>query len=101
MASSRANTVAVAGGAGSSAVRLDRALDRHALECMLRTLTGEDDHSTLSELCGDTDALAADLAGPAPSAGVRLLAQTAALCWVELRRAEVTFASVVESAAGM
>lgn len=36
----------------------------------------------------DVARVARDLAGPAPSAAVAMLAQTAALCWVDLRVAE-------------
>jgi hypothetical protein len=66
-------------------------LDRIATEFFGNSLTREDDEASRRNIARDLRAMAAELAGPDPSPTARLLAETAALCWAELRRAEVTY----------
>jgi hypothetical protein len=55
------------------------------------SITDKDDAETRRSLYRDTRAMASELAGPEPSPAVLMLAETAALCWAELRRAEIIF----------
>jgi hypothetical protein len=66
-------------------------LDRVVLDYVGLSLTGKDDERSRRNLARDMGEMATELAGPNPSAAVRILAETAAICWAELRRAEIVY----------
>lgn len=71
-------------------------LDVGAMDFLARSLTSPEDESSRSHLMRDARDMATELAGPNPSPTVRILAETAAICWAELRRAEISSLSTVE-----
>lgn len=65
-------------------------INTHVLKQIAGSLSGDDEPTRLV-LQGEIERVALELAGPNPSPAVVTLAQTAALCWGDLRRAQATF----------
>lgn len=65
------------------------------------TGSGKESEKSRAKLCKEVNLLAADLAGPAPSAIEVMLCDTAAVCWLALRLFEAGYASSSTSKDGL
>jgi hypothetical protein len=64
-------------------------------------VSGKESQKSREKLCKEVDLVAADLAGPSPSAIEVMLSDTAAVCWCALRIFEVGYASSSTSKDGL